>query len=151
MCRAPQHKHAIGRFHLTLLRHATSTDLKVVRSWITTARDCELWAGWRVRFPIELESLQAAISFTETNTFSLVDGDHLIAFGQLVQKDTNRGHLARLIVAPSFRGKGYGEALVRALLEEARAASYGPVSLNVDRSNLAAIALYSKLGFRDVM
>ena len=133
-----------------MLRSATTSDLKIVASWIPTARDCELWAGWRVPFPIDLDTLPEAISFMDTNSFSLIIEDgRFVAFGQLVEKNSSRGHLARLIVAPALRRRGYGEALVQALVQRARAASFTPVSLNVDIANLPAIALYSKLGFRD--
>jgi ribosomal protein S18 acetylase RimI-like enzyme len=132
------------------LRSAILSDLRIVASWITSARDCELWAGWRVKFPIDLESLPEALGFAETNAFSLVDADRLVAFGQLVRKDPKRGHLGRLIVCPADRGVGYGEALVRSLLDLARAERYECVALYVDALNVPAIALYSKVGFRNV-
>jgi len=39
--------------------------------------------------------------------------------------------------------------LVRALLDRARRDSFERVSLNVDAANVAAVALYVKLGFAD--
>ena len=134
-----------------MLRPATLSDLDDVASWITGKRDCELWAGWRVSFPIDRTGLPSAIDFAGTNAFALVDGDQLVAFGQLISKQSRRGHLARLIVNPSLRGKGHGEALVRGLLEKARAEAFEPASLNVDESNLRAVTLYLKLGFQDAM
>jgi ribosomal protein S18 acetylase RimI-like enzyme len=132
-----------------MLRAATLLHLEEVASWITTRRDCELWAGWRVLFPIDSGSLPVAIEFADTNAFSLIDADELVAFGQLVRKSSTRGHLARLIVNPSVRGRGYGEMLVSALLERAHWESFECVSLNVDDSNLPAVSLYLKLGFVD--
>jgi ribosomal protein S18 acetylase RimI-like enzyme len=130
-----------------MLCSATLSDLDVVVSWIATARDCELWAGWRVTFPIDRQSLPAAIGFTDGNAFSLMDGKELVAFGQLVTKDHGRAHLARLIVRPAFRGKGHGQTLVRAMVEQAIAGPFERVSLNVDDSNVPAVSLYLKLGF----
>ena len=132
-----------------MLRLATSSDLEDVVSWIPTARDCELWAGRRVTFPIDRTSPPAAIDFTESNAFSLIDGEEFVAFGQRVRKGQGRGHLARLIVKPGLRGKGHGEMLVRALLHRARIESFESVSLNVDSSNLPAVSLYLKMGFVD--
>ena len=72
--------------HRRMLRSATRLDLEEVASWISTRRECELWAGWRVSFPIDQLSLPVAIEFAETNAFSLLDADELVAFGQLVKK-----------------------------------------------------------------
>lgn len=133
-----------------MLQPATLSDLTEVASWITSARDCELWAGGRVRFPIYPASLPEEIGFREANAFSLFEGERLIAFGQLIPKCSNRGHLATLIVAPSARRRGFGEKLVRGLLTKARQAGFERVSLYVDETNVAALALYKKLAFRDV-
>jgi ribosomal protein S18 acetylase RimI-like enzyme len=136
--------------HVMNTRPGTLADLEIVASWITSARECEVWAGWRVRYPIDAKTLPAAIQFEDAVAVSLVDGgDRLAAFGQLIVKESQRGHLARLIVSPERRGKGFGEALVRALLDHAGAAGCGRVGLNVDCSNLPAVRLYTKLGFRD--
>ena len=51
------------------LRPATLSDLDIVASWIGSARECELWAGWRVRFPIDRTALPETIGFSEANTF----------------------------------------------------------------------------------
>ena len=89
------------------------------------------------------------IGFGEGNIFSLVIEEQLVAFGQLIRKNSQRGHLARLIVNPALRGKGYGETLVRALLARARKDSFERVTLNVDVANGPALSLYAKLGFAD--
>ena len=132
-----------------MARPATLADLESVASWITSARECKLWAGRRVQFPIDCKALPAAIQFSDAVALSLVDGDCLVAFGQLIVKESRRGHLARLIVSPALRGKGFGEALVRALFERADAEGCGQISLNVDPSNMPATRLYAKLGFQD--
>ena len=132
-----------------MLRNATLSDLALVATWVGSAYECELWAGPRVRFPIEVQALPGQIDFSETHTFALVEQGEVVAFGQLIAKCCGRGHLARLIVAPAFRGRGYGESLVRALLERARERALEKASLNVNEANARAIALYEKLGFRD--
>lgn len=131
------------------LRPATLADLQDVAAWIASPRDCELWAGGRVSFPIDTARLAAAIEFSGANAFALVERDELAAFGQLVRKEHGRAHLARLIVRPRLRGQGYGEQLVRGLLERAALDAFDRISLNVDAANLTAVSLYLKLGFRD--
>jgi ribosomal protein S18 acetylase RimI-like enzyme len=132
-----------------MLGPATLLDLDVVASWISGAQECERWAGWRVSFPIDREALPRAIEMTSDNAFTVVDREQLIAFGQLISKPNRRGHLARLIVSPAHRGRGYGELLVRALLDEARARFCDRASLNVDAANIPAVRLYTRMGFED--
>lgn len=50
---------------------------------------------------------------------------------------------------PSFRGRGFGTRLLRALLEELSGRGFRAVSLSVQRDNPAA-RLYLRLGFRTV-
>jgi ribosomal protein S18 acetylase RimI-like enzyme len=52
-------------------------------------------------------------------------------------------------IVPAHRGSGHGEALMRALLDEARARGARRVWLEVIVENTAAAALYEKLGFVD--
>jgi [ribosomal protein S18]-alanine N-acetyltransferase len=132
-----------------MLRPATLTDLELVCTWVRTPRECELWAGARVHFPLTLASLSASIDFVHQGGLVLLDGGATLAFGQIVSKAGRRAHLARLIVAPEHRGAGFGRALVDGLLEHARTNRYRLASLNVDPANAIAIGLYGKLGFKD--
>lgn len=131
------------------LRRATLGDLRDVASWIASARECELWAGPRLPFPNDVSGLPARIDFDAARTFAMSSADRLVAFGQIVPKSRRRAHLARIIVAPDTRGRGHGERLIRLLVDEARRLSHQRVSLNVDRGNVPAIALYSKVGFHE--
>lgn len=54
-----------------------------------------------------------------------------------------------LELLPAYRGKGYGEAFVRGVLQ-AVPRDRLPVILDVDSENQAALSLYRKLGFREV-
>lgn len=57
------------------------------------------------------------------------------------------GELFGLYVAPRARGRGVGEALVNAVLEQARRLGRTDVVLEVGSNNEAAIALYERCGF----
>ena len=132
-----------------ILRVATLSDLHGVASWISSPHDCERWAGWRVSFPIDREQLLQAIEFSDDNSFCLLHDGAVVAFGQIIGKK-HRAHLARLIVEPSVRGRGYGRLLVQGLLQRVRQGTIDRVSLNVHASNVRAVSLYLALGFRDV-
>ncbi len=134
---------------LATLRAATEADLREVASWIDSAAACELWAGWRVTFPIARDTLARDIGFDQSNGFALIESDRVVGFGQLVVKPAGRGHLGRLIVDPRRRGQGLGAALARGLIDAARARGFTRCSLNVAPHNVAAATLYTKLGFTD--
>lgn len=69
-------------------------------------------------------------------------------FGWMIFEDL---HINNVTVAPEARRKGAGAALLDALLAEARSRGAHRVILEVRPSNEAAIALYRKFGFSDVM
>jgi len=56
--------------------------------------------------------------------------------------------LEELHVAPSYRSRGIGSALLTALMERAREAGVVAVDLEVDASHGRAQSLYRRLGFR---
>lgn len=58
------------------------------------------------------------------------------------------GYIAGMGVAASHRGRGLGEAVMRAVLDEARGLGIRRVQLEVLVQNAAAIRLYERLGFR---
>lgn len=53
-------------------------------------------------------------------------------------------------LASEQRGKGFGRALLSALIEHARAAGLHVMVADIDSGNAASIALHEKLGFQQV-
>lgn len=68
--------------------------------------------------------------------------------GMLITVD--EGQITNIAVHPDHRQKGYGTAIVRALLRHAKDARLDSVSLEVRVSNAAAIHLYREVGFVEV-
>ena len=58
------------------------------------------------------------------------------------------GYISNIAIHPDWRRQGAGETLVTALISQCRALGCSAVTLEVRESNLAAIQLYEKLGFR---
>jgi ribosomal protein S18 acetylase RimI-like enzyme len=133
------------------LRITTLDDLKVLRYWITDKVSCRIWAGPLVGFPFSVESLIEDISYQENNTSSLVnDEDLFLGMGQIFEKN-ERLHLARIIVSPDYRGRGFGKDLCIQLIHKG-IDKHGQkeFSLNVYKNNKIAINLYKSLGFYPV-
>jgi ribosomal protein S18 acetylase RimI-like enzyme len=59
-----------------------------------------------------------------------------------------RAHLDDVVVDQAFRGRGVGEALVRAALDHARAGGARSIELTSRQERQAAIRLYERIGFR---
>jgi GNAT superfamily N-acetyltransferase len=58
--------------------------------------------------------------------------------------------MKRMFVYPRFQGHGLGRALGEAIVDEARRAGHLVMRLDTSRRQEAALALYRRLGFRDV-
>ncbi len=58
-------------------------------------------------------------------------------------------HISRLAVAPQAQGGGIGRALCAGLLHSAWKRGWRQISVNTQESNLAALRLYHRLGFRE--
>jgi ribosomal protein S18 acetylase RimI-like enzyme len=55
-----------------------------------------------------------------------------------------------IAVEAASRGRGIGTALLRELLTDAEELGYLALDLSVDATNLAAMAVYTKLGFKKI-
>ena len=79
-----------------------------------------------------------------------VDGDNVVGWCDVVRDwregFRHGGHLGMGLV-PQYRGRGIGERLARAAIDAAFATGMERIELEVFSSNVAAIALYDKLGF----
>lgn len=54
---------------------------------------------------------------------------------------------AGMVVLPEFRGRGYGTAVVRELIQEAQRREAPSVLVHIDLDNLASRRIFEKLGF----
>lgn len=129
------------------LHTASLSDLNAVADWIGSGSQARNWAGPRVAYPLNRKRLPEQIQWWQAFSFCLLRNGQVIGFGQIVPKQAGRLHLARLIVSPSQRGRGYGRILAASLVDQALARSPSVISLNVFPDNTAAVELYRCIGF----
>lgn len=83
--------------------------------------------------------------------FVALDGGRVVGWCDIVpawaHAVRHRGTVGMGVLA-SHRGRGVGEALLRACLAKARAAGLTRIALEVRVDNLAAIRLYERVGFQ---
>lgn len=88
-----------------------------------------------------LESLDSGTVFTVFEENGSISG---YAGLQIV---LDEGYITNIAVTEGCRGRGIGKALVEELKNIARTNKLSFISLEVRRSNIAAISLYEKFGF----
>ena len=76
-------------------------------------------------------------------------GDELRGYG-ILSVAAGEAHVLNVCVAPAFRRRGYGLALLQRLIGEARGARVKRMYLEVRPSNLAAINMYKGIGFATI-
>ncbi|MGI6623204.1 MAG: ribosomal protein S18-alanine N-acetyltransferase [Clostridiaceae bacterium] len=62
-------------------------------------------------------------------------------------KIIDEGHITNIAVHPDFRGLGYGRELIAAMILKAKEMELIAITLEVRKSNKAAISLYESFGF----
>ena len=61
----------------------------------------------------------------------------------------DEAHITNIAILPEYRGRKWGEALLKKLVETSKKLGAIKITLEVRVSNLVAQALYRKLGFED--
>ncbi len=93
-------------------------------------------AGWRS----QLETLATFVAIMDDVDVGMVRGGPDDA-------DPATAFLLSMWVAPSFRGCGVGDRLVRVVIDWARSTGFSRLVLDVADHNLPAVALYARAGF----
>ncbi len=78
---------------------------------------------------------------------ALDDGDRLVGY-LVLSRYVDAWHVMNVAVAPESRRKGVATALLRRLLDDTRHDAQRGYTLEVRVSNVGAIALYERFGFR---
>lgn len=130
------------------LEPATKADIRGLMSWFPDQPSIGIWGGPNFRYPFTPRTFEQDTHWQELDSFCLVDSEgDMLGFGQIYER-CGRINLARLVVAPESRGKGFGKQLVRMLMDEGKKKfPLTEFSLFVYEHNRPADACYRSLGF----
>ncbi|MCK2215718.1 GNAT family N-acetyltransferase [Actinomadura sp. ATCC 31491] len=136
------------------LRPLEPADAAVVASWIDGLDALVLWSGKAgFTWPFDAGQLLAFRAADPARRLLVADGPGGRPIGHvMLRPDAAPGavRLGLVLVAPEARGRGHGEALVRAALGAAFAdPGAARVTLGVYAHNHGARRLYERLGFRE--
>ena len=119
----------------------------VATSWARSAEEAVMWCEER-EFRVPAQVVAGWQRDDEVRAHLLTVGDALIGYGELwLDAQEKEVELARIIIAPGVRGKGYGRILVQLLLPEAVKAGYPDIFMRVHPDNGIALRCYQRAGF----
>ena len=88
------------------------------------------------------------VGFLCTGSIPPGGGQGVVAYGGMMVA-VDEGQITNIAVHPGCRRKGYGQAVLTALIRYAKSAHLASVTLEVRPSNQAALALYRHSGFSE--
>jgi len=133
-----------------VLRPFRSDDAATVVSWFRGHADALAVAGTGAPWPYRAADLIAASEAPDRTPFTLVahgDDDTVLGHVTVVRVTETAGRLARIVLAPSLRGRGWSAALVRLAMAEARTLGLDELALLVVSGNTPALRAYAAVGF----
>ena len=93
----------------------------------------------------------AILESTDNNTAFIVFEENGRVQGYAgLQIVLDEGYVTNIAVTKTARGRGIGQSLVESLIKLAQEIGLAFISLEVRQSNVPAISLYAKCGFKDV-
>jgi ribosomal protein S18 acetylase RimI-like enzyme len=118
-----------------------------VLSWARTGEEQRRWAS--IAQPDPDESIfDRWHAVAGVHAYELDADDVPIGYGEVWEDpDEGEAELARIIVAPEWRGRGFGRALVSFLARRAKDAGFCDIWVRVVPANATAIATYASAGF----
>jgi RimJ/RimL family protein N-acetyltransferase len=137
----------------------TEIDIPNLIRWVDAPGSSDLWASRTYRYPLSAETVanhikKADRSPKELSVFKIVSDGHLEPLGH-VELDKFDHHsqsvrITRLFIDPKFRGRGAARRATELLLQHCfEDLSLNRVEILAVETNLSALKLYKKMGFRE--
>ena len=138
------------------LERFEKSDIPELLGWLeqTDAAFLIQFAGPRYIFPLDAEQLEKTLAEPDLLAFKAraLEGRQVAGHCQLlgINREKATATIGRVLVKPESRGKGYGEAMMRRLLQYAHEElRLSQLDLKVFSFNTAAFSCYQKLGFKE--
>ncbi|MGZ8566300.1 MAG: GNAT family N-acetyltransferase [Actinomycetota bacterium] len=114
-------------------------------AWARPAEELDAWASLTEGRPNVFDRWHAEPG---VHPYVLAVDEQPVAYGEVWEdREEDEAELARVIVAPSMRGRGLGRTLITMLAVEARRMGFVDIWVRVEPSNAAALACYGAAGF----
>jgi len=97
--------------------------------------------------PWSAASFENELTTNKLATYYVIEVEGIVVAYLGVWNIVDEGHITNVAVSPTYRGCGYGLALVEHLKEASIKKGVHFLTLEVRVSNIAAISLYEKMGF----
>src|SRR5438477_9826808 len=95
----------------------------------------------------DVERMRTLLTDGMHTSYAVFDGEKLIGAATLRWSE-DESEIEYIAVIASLRGRGYGKAIIAALLGEAQQRGVGSLLVGTANSSLNTIAFYQKCGFR---
>lgn len=132
------------------LEKFTEEDFETLISWIDGERSLMQFAGPALHYPLTKNQLAAIANDNQCFSFKVIENESNRCIGHAqIHVQQNNFKLCRLLIGDAKqRNKGYGQQLVRLLLNFGfNRLAAGTAELNVYEWNKPAIHCYQKIGF----
>lgn len=128
---------------------ATADHVATIIHWFKDQSEMTQWGGPNISFTDSSAELTEQLRIDEIPSLSFFDeDDELVGFGQYYTR-LGRGHLGRIGISPTHRGKGFSHEILALLKQHAFETGFAELSLFVDGDNVPALKCYVKGGFVD--
>ena len=131
------------------LQEFTPADFKRLQSWIDSEATLVQFAGPIFQYPLTDEQLHAYLAEPQRRAYKVMHHQRPVGHAEILLSEDGVAKLCRLLIGnANDRGKGWGEQMVRALVDLCwRKFDVKEIELNVYDWNTAAIRCYEKVGF----
>lgn len=145
-----------------------SVDLRIHKSLLIDLNDEYLsWIGEEIKKHYDLDAIsilgQSIRDFAENNVEELTSykppegifyilqiKDKIIGMGAFRKLKVDTGEIKRMYIRPEFRGRGFGKALLKQLLNKGKEFGCSRILLDTGLFMSAAQHVYSSAGFQEI-